>query len=1682
MSFQSPSRLVRVLASLVAFGTLAAGAKGAEFFVSPSGSDSADGSLGAPFFTIGKALALAQPGDAVKLRAGTYREMINPVRGGTAGSPITIENYNGEEAIVSAFEVVSGPWTAQGSGVYATTVSGARPATFWTAPGTTTNGTGMVDAAGNVVMTVVNESTSQSSSVRSAAAVSGVDFFSSAVTWKVRGLSAASKGATVMPAANMNLYLSIASGLTNGFASEDAVNVYYRGDGRLALNVKKNTVNSWGASLHVVTDPAVNGYDLTLGPASAGTVPYTFTVKKSSGADAVFTGSWTVAQSEWSDGGTGTTSALSLFAQENVATTDVTQRFAVTLGSYTVSRGATVVVRDEFDDGDVTTVTEYPAATASSLSSGYDQVLVNGVMQDEARLPNKGAGTLMAPTTASVTVTNGSATTNPNTISSTSFGGQVTNFFAGARFVGGIGKKWSWQNAVVASSSGNLLTVDPATESVWWWPDYDGTTNTSDTGTGYVYGLRSLLDADGEWFLDQPTATLSLRMAGGVDPTGHTVEVKRRNWCVSAEGCDYLTIRGLKTIGGAIRVSGTGNVVENCDASHLSHFLVWTTGSVSNGGRTEGGGVVVGGMGNVVRGCTIHDTAGSGIVATGSGHVLSRNLLYNIDYSGTYAAPLVLSGTDITAAFNTIRDAGRDGIRPTGGGVKVLFNDVYNVGRLAHDLGAVYTFGTDAIAASGGRARIAYNWVHDRADTTDTNSKGIYLDNGTRNYLVDHNVVWNVASSTSGAMQLNSPAFGHEVYHNTVVGAGSYNDYTFTAYSSPQLSLGGYLFTDATHGLDIVGQNNLEVPDASATSAFQNYAAQDFTPKTTYSQTDERFGSTIATVNPPASTGTVSWTKAAGVTTLTNAYLTLAMTNPTAPFFLHEVYGHGQVVAGINTWVPDGQPDSGAYERGVARWVPGVNGWEGMKADTPVGIGARTAVVQGVRIALDAATPTNVTLCLGTTDGGTTTAGWESVLDLGTAAPGDVLSVFRRSLLGLTPGTTYYARFVATNVSGTSWSDAQSFTTAASLTWDAGGGASTGISTTTNWLADATPDLGSGGEIAIFGSGGSTATIDTEVALQGLVINRDGNFTLANGAGSLALGAGGITVTLPSTTARTHTIAESDLVLEADQTWSVTNNTGAAVLNVASSIGGAFGFTKTGTGSLGLSGNSTFDGAVNVNVGAVTVSHGNALGSTAGATTIAVTGTVTTGGQVLLSGGISSPENFVITGTTEAGSFARAIDNSSGTNTLTGSITLVGTGQVRLGPGAGVLNLDGPIARNGTDAGPFMLAPGTGAVVNVAQAVDLNGGAFNVTGPGTVVLGAASTDLGTTTIFFGSPATNGPTLKLAVNDALPTNRNLTIGTTGTSNGADRGTLDLAGFNQTVAGLTGSVGTGTTPSAASTRRITNTATGTLSVFTVGSGNAGGTFNGTIADGAGQVALVKVGTGTLTLPNANSYTGSTTVAGGTLVVGAASFADGAAMKLNSGAVLNLNFAGTDTVGSLTIDGVAQTAGNWGGLASGATYKTALIAGTGTLTVATGPVLQPYTSWAAANGLTDAAASALSADPDRDGMVNLLERIHGGEPMVASTSVLPHAVTDVNAVTVSFARSDSTEVDTALTLQWSADLMTWHDVVIGAVSSGPDADGVVVTIVENGTALDSVTVSIPRANGAGGKLFVRERAVGL
>ena len=88
------------------------------YYVAPNGSDANDGlSLATPFRTIQKAATIMRPGSICRIRQGIYRETVRPVFTGTAGAPLTFEAYNGENAVISGGDPITG-WSVHSGSIY----------------------------------------------------------------------------------------------------------------------------------------------------------------------------------------------------------------------------------------------------------------------------------------------------------------------------------------------------------------------------------------------------------------------------------------------------------------------------------------------------------------------------------------------------------------------------------------------------------------------------------------------------------------------------------------------------------------------------------------------------------------------------------------------------------------------------------------------------------------------------------------------------------------------------------------------------------------------------------------------------------------------------------------------------------------------------------------------------------------------------------------------------------------------------------------------------------------------------------------------------------------------------------------------------------------------------------------------------------------------------------------------------------------------------------------------------------------------------------------------------------------------------------------------------------------------------------------------------------------------------
>lgn len=89
-----------------------------EYHVATKGSDMNDGSASEPFRTISAAVKYAFPGDVITVHQGTYREWINPIRGGESDAKrIVYRAAPGEKVEIKGSELITG-WEKISDGVW----------------------------------------------------------------------------------------------------------------------------------------------------------------------------------------------------------------------------------------------------------------------------------------------------------------------------------------------------------------------------------------------------------------------------------------------------------------------------------------------------------------------------------------------------------------------------------------------------------------------------------------------------------------------------------------------------------------------------------------------------------------------------------------------------------------------------------------------------------------------------------------------------------------------------------------------------------------------------------------------------------------------------------------------------------------------------------------------------------------------------------------------------------------------------------------------------------------------------------------------------------------------------------------------------------------------------------------------------------------------------------------------------------------------------------------------------------------------------------------------------------------------------------------------------------------------------------------------------------------------------
>ena len=481
------------------------------------------------------------------------------------------------------------------------------------------------------------------------------------------------------------------------------------------------------------------------------------------------------------------------------------------------------------------------------------------------------------------------------------------------------------------------------------------------------------------------------------------------------------------------------------------------------------------------------------------------------------------------------------------------------------------------------------------------------------------------------------------------------------------------------------------------------------------------------------------------------------------------------------------------------------------------------------------------------------------------------------------------------------------------------------------------------GSTALLDLNGSNATITT-LTFGGVGGTASAN-NVSTGTGTLTLG-GTVTFTATGNPFGSTLSGNVDLGT-ATRTFAIADSTNApADLTVSADISnasGTAGITKTGAGTLVLSGNNSYNGATTVSTGVLNIQSDTALGSTAAGTT------VSNGAALQLQNDISvTGEALSLTGSGIGAT--GAVRNISGNNTWTGNVTLAG--NTTFGSDAGLLTFSGTIA-NGTRT---LTVTGAGDTL-ISGVIGNGSGGITKTGAGTLTLTAANTYTGGTTITTGvlniqnnsALGTAGTGTTVAAGGALQLQNNITVtGEALTLNGtgiASDGALRNISGNNT---WTGAVTLGSNPGAmiqsdAGLLTISGGITGNTRTLTVqGAGDT--TLSGVIATTSG--GITKNDGGTLTLTRANTFTGATTINGGTVSIGADNNL-GTAPGAATANKLVFNGGTLGTTATFTLSANRGTTLNAGGgtfdTAAGTTLTyNGIIAGTGGLTKADGGTL--------------------------------------------------------------------------------------------------------------------------------------------
>ncbi|MFH1435689.1 MAG: right-handed parallel beta-helix repeat-containing protein [Pseudomonadota bacterium] len=313
--------------------------------------------------------------------------------------------------------------------------------------------------------------------------------------------------------------------------------------------------------------------------------------------------------------------------------------------------------------------------------------------------------------------------------------------------------------------------------AVWWrtdsnvWVaiiDRDGPPTGEPWHTILFDDIR-LLDVEGEWL--QAGGQLHLLVPGGANPNTLRIEVKTMGYAVDFSEREHIHLRDVTVWGGSINMDGAEHCVVDGIRNYYPSALVigssgWRgLGSVPIHFGTPGTGLTVGGRFNTVSNSEIAHGWCDGISLYGESNTVEGCHIYDLGWSGTDCAAITMGGRGHSVRRNHLHRTGRSVLlhRTTQASI-IEHNEIHDGGLMMLDLGATYTYQTD-----GEGTEIVHNLIYDIPGEgalwwRNGAHTGIYLDEGSSNFVVHHNVIYNVGTG----VYTNMPAVNHQIVNNTI--------------------------------------------------------------------------------------------------------------------------------------------------------------------------------------------------------------------------------------------------------------------------------------------------------------------------------------------------------------------------------------------------------------------------------------------------------------------------------------------------------------------------------------------------------------------------------------------------------------------------------------------------------------------------------------------------------------------------------------------------------------------------------------------------------------------------------------------------------------------------------------------------------------------------------------------------